>query len=68
MTDLLLVPLYYSNRIDRRIPVATPGMEFIHLAQAVQDAYNDLKRDANQDSRQVTHPLKLKDKFFIIQI
>jgi hypothetical protein len=29
-------------------------MEFIHLAQAIQEAYNDFKRDIIQDSRQVT--------------
>jgi hypothetical protein len=43
LTDLSLVPLYYSNRIDRIVPVPTPGMEFKHLAQAIQEAYNDFK-------------------------
>jgi hypothetical protein len=40
----------YLNRIDRRVPVVTPGKEFIHLVQAIQEAYNDFKREVNQDS------------------
>jgi hypothetical protein len=46
--------LSYLDRTERRVPVVTPGMEFKHLAQAIQDAYNDFKRGVNSDSRQVT--------------
>jgi len=39
-------PLFVFFILDLywRVPVPTPGMEFIPLAQAVQEAYNDFKK------------------------
>jgi hypothetical protein len=43
------------DKIQRRVrPEVTPRMKWIHLAQAIQEAYNDFKRDNNEKSRQVT--------------
>jgi hypothetical protein len=44
----------YLDRTERRIAAVTPQIRWIHLAQAIKEAYNDFKRDVNSKSRQVT--------------
>ncbi|MGZ4857851.1 MAG: hypothetical protein ACXVZU_05780 [Methanobacteriaceae archaeon] len=44
----------YLDRTERRIAAIMPKMRWIHAAQIIQDAYNDFKREVNDDSRQVT--------------
>jgi hypothetical protein len=46
--------IMYLDRTERRIAAITPQMRRIHTAQIIQDAYNDFKREVNDDSRQVT--------------
>jgi hypothetical protein len=46
--------LKYLDRTERRIAVITPQMRWMHVAQIIQDAYNEFKRGVNDDSRQVT--------------
>jgi hypothetical protein len=55
----------YLDRTERRIAAVTPQIRWIHLAQAIQDAYNDFKRDINSKSRQMTlfyHKFRVYDQ------
>jgi hypothetical protein len=42
------------DRTERRIEVVTPQLRWMHAAQIIQEAYNEFKREMNQDSKQVT--------------
>ena len=44
----------YLDRTERRVEVITPQLRWMHLTQAIQEAYNDFKRGLNEDSAQVT--------------
>ena len=44
----------YLDRTERRVEVITPQLRWMHLSQALQEAYNDFKRDINNPSTQVT--------------
>ena len=44
----------YPDRTERRIAAVTPQMRWMHLAQAIKEAYKDFKRDINNPSFQVT--------------
>jgi hypothetical protein len=44
-----------SNKIDWKMPPeVTPGMKWQHLAETIQEAYNEFKRGWDEDSLQVT--------------
>jgi hypothetical protein len=46
------------EKIERRVrPEVTPRMRWIHIAQAIQESYNDFKRDINEKSRRVTYSI-----------
>jgi hypothetical protein len=43
------------EQIERRVPPkVTPGMRWQHQTRMVQEAYNEFKRELNQNYRQVT--------------
>jgi len=42
----------YIDRTERRIEIITPQLRWMHLSQAIQEAYNDFKRGI------MSHPLK----------
>ena len=42
------------DRTERRVEVVTPHLRWMHLAQALKEAYNDFKRDINNPSCQMT--------------
>ena len=44
----------YLDRTERRVEVITPQLKWMHLTQAIQEAYNDFKRGINEPSTQVT--------------
>jgi hypothetical protein len=46
--------IHYLDRTERRIALITPQLRWIHAAQIIQEAYNNFKKEVNQDSRQVT--------------
>jgi hypothetical protein len=46
--------IQYIDRTERRIAAVTPHLQWMHLAQTIQEAYNDFKRDINNPSCQVT--------------
>jgi hypothetical protein len=41
----------YLDRTERRVAVVTPLMRWIHLVQAVQEAYNHFKRVIELNSK-----------------
>ena len=47
------IDMKYIDRTERRVEVITPQLQWMHLSQAVQEAYNDFNRGLNEDSHQV---------------
>ena len=44
----------YLDRTERRVPVITPQLRWMHLAEIIKQHYNDIRRGLNEDSHQVT--------------